>query len=72
MKTALTTYWQMFKAGFPFLMIAWMALLITIFTFKSFNPEIINIDPTLPKIALGLLFTLATPIIHYLFKNRKQ
>lgn len=72
MKEKLINYVGMFRSSVRMLVILWAVVLITVFTFKAFNPEIINIDPTLPKIALGLLFTLVTPLIHYFFKNRKS
>lgn len=72
MKNAIVTYLEIFKSAFRVLLIVWAVLLVTLFTFKAFNPAIIDIDPTLPKIALGLLFTLVTPLIHHFFKNRQK
>ena len=71
MKESVNKYWDMFKAAFPFMLIIWSVVIVTIVTLRATAPEIITLDASLAKIVLGLVFTLVTPLVHFWFKNRK-
>ena len=71
MKKPIEKYWSMFKAAFPFMLIIWAVTIVTILALRTTAPDAINIDPSLAKIMLGLVFTLVTPLVHFWFKNRK-
>jgi hypothetical protein len=71
MKQSFQTYWGMFKAAFPVILIIWAVVLVTLLSLRVTTPDIITQDSGIAKLLLGLIFTLVTPLVHFWFKNRK-